>query len=257
MPRGSVAIPALPGLEALGEKFARKYAEMCERNGWHPAGILTVLSRESGLNPKAQLTTTDTRTGQRGPCLSLESPKNCAVGLLQWNRVGLGKWAEPFGLSSLVNVNGREVYRGNRNSLEKIVKMPATEQLDLVEAYYRATLAHIDRDLWPQIAPEDFYLPALGYAGSVGGDDAEPLIRSMDAGGSSRENAVYRVNAGLDFDGDGVISVGDVRAKWHEGFQQARGRKVLVVTGEGNPRSAALFILPALAGTILYKAVKR
>lgn len=256
MPRGSVALPALPGLDALGERFARKYVEMCERNGWHPAGILTVLSRESGLNPKAQLTTTDTKTGQRGPCLSLESPKNCAVGLLQWNRVGLGKWAEPFGLSSLVNVNGREVYRGSRKSLEKIARMSPEKQLDLVEAYYRATLSHLERDRWPHIAPEDFYLPALGYSRSVGGSDAEPLIRSMDAGGTSKENAVYKVNAGLDFDGDGVISVGDMRAKWQEGFQQARGEKVLVVTGEGSPRSAALFILPALAGTILYKAMR-
>lgn len=142
-------LPKLPGLEALGSDFLQRYVQMVTENEWPAAGPLVVMYRESGFNPKAQLTTTDTKTGERGRCLELDSPKNCAVGLLQWNRSG----AKASGLE------------GTREDLQRIARMSAVEQLDLVERYFAASGRHYNN-------PADFYLATFGRADAIGQPNA-------------------------------------------------------------------------------------
>jgi hypothetical protein len=256
----TVQVPNLPGLTELGEGFLERYAAMVQRNGWDPAGIVTVLSYESGLNPHAQLSTTDTKTGERGKCLELESPKHCSAGLLQWNKVGLGEWAAAHGLSFPVTImqdgQAKDAWRGNRRSLEQIAGMSAVEQLPLIEDYYKASFDRHGID-GRKVKARDFGLVALGYPTAIGKPDSYPLLRSMDRGGDAKENDAYKANRALDVDDDGIITAGDLRARWDKALRRAEGKLRVQIHGQASAPRVGAFLLPALlGGFIFYKTVR-
>jgi hypothetical protein len=208
-----VALPAFANLPNLGDEWLAAFASMCVRNGWDPAGILTVIYFETGgtFDPSIQFQTSDTKTGRKGRCLDLDSPKTCAVGLLQWNRDG----AAASGLPA------------TRASLEKIASMNGLQQLDLIEKFFQSTIGHRRVD-----NPADYYLAVLGRADTINSSDWTSLYADLAHGGTKQSNRAYQANRGLDVDSDGVIRVGDMRAVWRHTLARAGGKTIGVAVNE-------------------------
>lgn len=113
--------------------------------------------------------------------------------------------------------------------------MTAVEQLPFVEKYYKLTGANA---AW---RPVDYYL--AGWGSGIG----EPYDHVL----ATRGSHVYDINAGLDADGNGTITVGDLAKKVSDGMMAAKGKFIPI------ERSAAVGIGAALAAGAAYLGVKK
>lgn len=116
----------------------------------------------------------------------------------------------------------------------ELAEMSAVEQLDYVDTWYR------HNDAYKRIEYErDYYLTVFAPAG-VGQELGFPLYLSP--------SKAYEQNAAMDLDGDGVITVGDVSAKFRAFVKAAEQRRPVVVTMRSSGREgAALVVALALA----------
>jgi hypothetical protein len=155
-----------------GGSFQERVAAIAGRLHMRTDDLMAVLRFESGLRPDAI------------------NPTSHAVGLLQLlPRTA----ADLLGLPMTPDREARAV--------RTFATMSADDQLDYVEAY-------LERALGGRGAANlrDAYMAVL-YPAAVGHGDAFVIAR-VD-GDSTFERAVYRQNAGLDVDGDGVITAGE------------------------------------------------
>lgn len=83
-------------------------------------------------------------------------------------------------------------------TVDQLARMSATKQLEYVKRYFAPYAGRIRRDV-----PGDYYL-AVFWPAAIGRDKSEVIASAGDT--------VYAQNAGLDRDGDGRITVGDVTA---------------------------------------------
>jgi hypothetical protein len=81
-------------------------------------------------------------------------------------------------------------------SVDELKRMSAVRQLDYVRDFFRPHVGHIRPDV-----PGDYYL-AVFYPAYIGRDPGTVIFSAGDTG--------YAQNAGLDRNGDGLITVGDV-----------------------------------------------
>jgi len=145
---------------------------MAERLQMRPGDLMAVMRFESGLRPDAV------------------NPTTHAVGLIQL----LPRNAAD--LLGLPMTPDREAH-----AVETLAAMSADEQLDYVEAYFERVLAgHGATSL------RDAYM-AVFYPAAMGRGDGFVIARAD--GESAFGRAVYRQNAGLDANGDGVITAGE------------------------------------------------
>jgi len=134
--------------------------------------LMAVMRFESGLRPDAV------------------NPSSHAVGLIQLLPRNA---ADLLGLPMTPDREARAV--------QAFASMTADEQLDYVEAYFTRVLdGHGAANL------RDAYM-AVFYPAAVGQGDGYVIARAD--GESAFGRAVYRQNAGLDANGDGVITAGE------------------------------------------------
>jgi hypothetical protein len=137
---------------------------------------LAEISLSLGLNPSYIAACMAIETG-RTFSPSIQNPFTGAVGLIQF----MPSTAAALGTST-----------------EALRSMSATAQLEYVKAFFRP---HVGR-IRPGV-PGDYYL-AVFYPAYIGRDPSTVIFSAGEAG--------YAQNVGLDRDGDGVITVGDVTA---------------------------------------------
>ena len=141
-----------------------------------PRDLMAVMRFESGLRPDAI------------------NPTSHAVGLIQFLP---GHAADLLGLPMTPDRNARAV--------QAFASMSADEQLDYVEAYLDQVLhGHGAANL------RDAYM-AVFYPAAVGQGESYVISRAGGEGAFGR--AVYRQNAGLDANGDGVITAGEAAGR--------------------------------------------
>lgn len=146
--------------------FMEKVKKVSSNLGVSEKDLLGIMNHESGLNPRAV------------------NPMSKAVGLIQFmpkTAIGLGTTAE------------------------EILKMSATEQMDLVEKYYKKNGVHPGDDI------ADLYMLTFMPAAR---DKPDSFVLGNVAGGSVfglSKVAVYKQNRTFDANGDGVFTVGDVK----------------------------------------------
>lgn len=144
-----------------------------------------------------------------------------AVGLIQFTK----KWA-PI-------VVGK--------TTEQLAAMSAIEQLEYVDKWYRF------KDAYKKIEHErDYYLTVFAPAG-VGKPLAFPLY--------TKPSLEYEQNEPMDFDGDGVITVGDVSAKFRAFVKAAELQPVVLVSMSGGRAREAAAVVVALALAVAATAV--
>ncbi len=152
--------------------FEQRVAAVARRLHMNAGDLMAVMRFESGLRPDAV------------------NPTSHAVGLIQLLPQHA---ADLLGLPMTPDRNARAV--------EAFSAMTADEQLDYVEAYFEKVLggrgAGNLRDAYMAV----FYPAAVGHGDGY-------VIASED-GESAFGRAVYRQNAGLDVNGDGVITAGE------------------------------------------------
>lgn len=177
-----------PAFTGLTPTLARALVDMAAREGRDPEPIAAVIASESGWSPSAGL--------------SVWSPKRTATGLLQWIESTL-RW--------LVNAPPKpELVAGYRwLTKEWLSQLSALEQLPLVFDYYRATLGGVRAP-----RPVDYYL--AGWGSGIGKPYSHVLATRGDG------STLYEQNAGLDRDGNGVITVGDLAGKVDGMIAEAR-----------------------------------
>lgn len=124
-------------------------------------------------------------------------PKQTAYGLLQW----IASTQKAIGTS--------------RAELERL---GATGQLKYVEAFFRKYLPRI-----PTIAG-DYYAVTYGRSDAIGKPDSYVLDAKNATSPASRNR--YNLNAGLDFDKDGAITIGDLRTFVARRINKANGKTV-------------------------------
>jgi hypothetical protein len=152
--------------------FEQRVAAIAQRLRMRPDDLMAVMRFESGLRPDAV------------------NPTSRAVGLVQFlPRTA----ADLLGLPMTPDREARAV--------RAFAAMSADEQLDYVEAYLDRVLGGRDA-----ASLRDAYMAVL-YPAAVGHGDAFVIARADAASASGR--AVYRQNAGLDVNGDGVITAGE------------------------------------------------
>lgn len=95
-------------------------------------------------------------------------------------------------------------------TVEALRGMSALEQLDFVERYYERTLAG-----FMPTDPGDYYVATFMPA-YLGRADSDVIARKGEK--------VYDQNTGLDFDQNGELTVGDVRAVFHRTYDSAATR---------------------------------
>lgn len=159
-----VDLPNVPGLARQSTAVRRKLVEIAERNNWDVTGMARAIAHESGWNPRA-----------RNPSTTR------ATGLIQWTK----DTAPLYG-----------------TTVDEILDMPADEQLELAEEYWR-------RGSYGRgIGPEDFLVLGIGTGNIPGGyrpglPDSTVLYEPGSRGA--------RGNAGLT-DDTGAITIGTMRA---------------------------------------------
>ena len=156
---------------------------------WPTGGLRCALEYASQLNPGFVADTIDTRTGERGPCLLLERPRECAVGLLGWDY----RKARATGLS------------GTRETLEWISSLSADEQARLAARFFERSGAQFR-------SASDFLLVLLGWPSAVGKEASFPLAKSDAISGNRKDARIYQSLKHLDRDADGVVRVEDIRS---------------------------------------------
>lgn len=218
--------PAFAGLDA---RTAKRLVELATARGYDPQAIAAVIEAESGWNPQAGL--------------SAWSPRRTATGLLQWIEATL---------RSLVgSVPGVEYL-----TRDWLPQFDAMGQLPIVMAFY-------DRYLGQNRRPVDYYL--AGWGRGVGQSDSYVLAvkgstEAYQSGWTSGQ--VYDINKGLDVNGDGFITVGDIRARLESKIAAAGRRGVLQLPADDVPlpgdatdplQKLLLLGLVAGAGYLLWK----
>lgn len=122
--------------------------------------------------------------------------------------------------------------------------MSAVDQLPWIEKYYRGRFGS------RRPRPVDFYL--AGWGTGIGQPDSYVLAREdaelTFAGGTQN---LYTLNAGLDTNGDGVITVGDLRALIERVQARAGGQRL-----DASP-SAAGFFWPCLLSLLFVGVMLR
>jgi len=164
-----LAPPSVPPRDGT---FEQRVARMAERLHMRGGDVMAVMRFESALRPDAI------------------NPTSHAVGLIQL----LPRNAAD--LLGLPMTHDREA-----RAVQTFAAMSADEQLDYVEAYFERVLGgHGATNL------RDAYM-AVFYPAAVGRGDA--FVIAHADGTSAFERSVYRQNAGLDANRDGVITAGE------------------------------------------------
>ena len=146
--------------------FMEKVKQVSANLGVSEKDLLGIMNHESELNPRAV------------------NPMSKAVGLIQFmpkTALGLG------------------------SSAEEILKMSATEQMDLVEKYYKRNGIQAGDDI------ADLYMLTFMPAARNKPDN---FVLGNKSGGRVFDlsaAAVYNQNRGFDANGDGIFTVGDVK----------------------------------------------
>lgn len=109
---------------------------------------------------------------------------------------------------------------------EALRAMSAIQQLPFVEKYYQAAGRGVRSD-----TPGDYYMAT--FMPAYVGKPAEFVI-------AERGMPVYDQNAGLDVDGDGTLTVGDVWAKIDNAVAAARARAPFTIDTEAQKKSPSL-----------------
>ncbi len=130
--------------------------------------------------------------------------------------------------------------RAMGTTVEALAAMSATAQLEYVKRFFRPHVGRIRSNV-----PGDYYL-AVFYPAYVGRDPNTVIFSSGDAG--------YAQNIGLDRDGNGLITVGDVTGAVTSVVADAQTRPPIDVT-VGVSVLAWTFgtLVAALVGTALYE----
>lgn len=172
-----------------------------ERFGFNPNYIAAVMRLESNFDPNIQ-------NLQGAP----------ALGLIQFWKSFFPPVAAKAGFPN--------------TTWEDLRHMSAVEQLPFVFASFKG------KGLNASSSPTDYYManfmPAfVGKPDSfvLGEKDSDEFV----PGTQLRKSKVYDQNFGLDSDGDGVITVGDVGAKITSIVNAARGKPPIEVVPEGDP----------------------
>ena len=125
-------------------------------------------------------------------------------------------------------------------SVEALKKMSATEQLAWVKKFFEPYAGRIRKDV-----PGDYYL-AIFFPALIGHDPSTVIYSAGDTG--------YAQNAGLDRNGDGVITVGDVTATVDGVVAEARSRPPIdVPVGASFLAWAFGGIVAVLVGSVAYQ----
>lgn len=127
-------------------------------------------------------------------------------------------------------------------SVDELKRMSATGQLEYVRRFLRPHIGRLR-------TPGDYYL-AVFYPAYIGRDPGTVIFASGSAG--------YAQNVGLDKDGDGLITVGDVTTTINRVIADAQTRPPLDVT-VGVSMAAWAFggLVVALVGTVVYERRRR
>lgn len=146
--------------------FMEKLKKVSANLGVTEKDLIGIMKHESGLNPRAV------------------NPYSKATGLIQF----MPKTARSLG-----------------TTIDEIYKMSATEQLDLVEKYYKANGVKAGDDI------ADLYMLTFMPAAR---DKSDNFVLGNKKGGTVfglSAAAVYKQNKGFDANGDGIFTVGDVK----------------------------------------------
>lgn len=198
-PGESFELLDFPGLASTSPQFRETLAASALRAGLNPNYISAVMSLESGYDPNVQ-------NFQGAP----------ALGLIQF-------WRDYF--PAVARRAGQPEV-----TWEDLRSMTASDQVPFVIAFFRASKLP---GLGSRATPTDYYMTAFLPA-FVGRDPSFVLGREGSqetlAPGLSL-GAVYAQNKGLDVNGDGLITVGDVGAKIERRVEAAREKPRVVVRG--------------------------
>ena len=110
---------------------------------------------------------------------------------------------------------GPDAARALGTSISQLLDMTATKQLSYVKEYF----LHYKKRIRPA-EPLDYYLAV--FSPKFVGSPASAAMYSLG-------EPAYEQNKGLDVDGDGVITVGDVAARFSRVIGDARAREPLIV----------------------------
>lgn len=179
---------------------------------------LAEMSLSLGLDPSYVAACIAVETG-RSFSASIQNPFTKATGLIQF-------------MPSTARAMG--------TTIDQLASMSATSQLEYVRRYFRPLLGRIRP--W---VPGDYYL-AVFMPAYIGRDSSTVLFAAGETG--------YAQNAGLDRDGDGRITVGDVVTTINRVVADAQTRPPLEVT-VGTSMLAWTFggLVAVLVGTALYE----
>lgn len=133
--------------------------------------------------------------------------------------------------------------RAMGTTVDELARMSATQQLEYVKRYFRPYLSRIR----PHV-PGDYYL-AVFWPAAIGRNASDVIASAGDV--------VYAQNAGLDRDGDGRITVGDVTATVDGVVASALTRPPIEVSVGASVLAWAFgTLVVALVGTALYERRK-
>jgi hypothetical protein len=169
--------PPRPTPAPRSPSFDSRVSEMAGRLHVRASDLMAIMRFESGLRPDAV------------------NPSTHAVGLIQFlPRTAGDLRGLPPGMP------GRE-----RRAVEAFASMSADEQLDYVEAYFEKVLGGRGA-----ATSRDAYMAVL-FPSAVGRGDGFVIARADGEG--AFERAVYRQNAPLDVNGDGVITAAEAASR--------------------------------------------
>lgn len=150
--------------------------------------------------------------------------------------------ATASGLIQMIDSTAKSL--GIAGGAAAVRSMSAVEQLPWIEKYYR------NRFGTRRPRPVDFYL--AGWGTGIGQPDSYVLAREdAELTFNGGTHNLYTLNSGLDSDGDGVITVGDLRALIERVQRNAGGRRL-----DATPSGAGLF-WPCLLSLLLVGVMLR
>jgi hypothetical protein len=192
------------GIERMPPEFLRTLATDLLALGVDPNAALSVMKHESNFNPQAK--NEQVVDGKK---------RLIAGGLIQW----INSTAKHYG-----------------TSLDALLKMDAMGQLPFVVAYWK-TMAKEFPSMKGRWTPEQA-LRAVFFPSSVGKPDGHVIgnrdeVPKDDSDAAAKKAKfivrVYEQNRGLDKDGDGKITAGEVDASAKKVYAAAKGRTPLLI----------------------------